>query len=421
MSHDRGHTWTLITLQTQQFMDLGLLNGGSEVPVPVAVDVLGAIHVYNGGNDIAGETGSWTKIEGTDGQAMNATHHDRVLLEDLAVRTLESEGSNHHYRNHTNSKDHTHTGTGYDDNHYYPVHESGIPADHHHQQGAGSHANTSSTQHHHMHHSAQDAYFANGAVRDPNGSSLIAARHKGGAVWFRDFDPSRRRFDSSMNIVSRGEDLKFGYPERKNWHHGLGDAIAFSPYNGEDSILFASSFYSIYVSHDYGATWAEIYRLPHDNQVQESELETETKAPYYMLLVVFFLGLCLGMVRLCAKSTVLPHTASAFWSFHNRYSRNEAGGLDAKDDFVDEDGEWVEHFWAKQNEKARESFPADNGGEDDNSELGQRAVPIDTKLADEFANATCSNVRIYSDSSGFFSTGVATSRSFDSMEDVEII
>eukprot|EP00956_Cyclotella_meneghiniana_P019346 scaffold33097_cov91-Cyclotella_meneghiniana.AAC.1 len=57
--------------------------------------------------------------------------------------------------------------------------------------------------------------------------------------------------------------MKVGFDIRTNFMRGVGDAFAFvnSPEDGADTVVFAASFNSLFVSTDGGSTWKEVYRL----------------------------------------------------------------------------------------------------------------------------------------------------------------
>ena len=119
---------------------------------------------------------------------------------------------------------------------------------------------------------APDGYGVNGVVSSPHGDHLLAAFEQGGAVRFDNFNADSMQFETSKTSqtgldshTSRDFDVKFVYDVRKNWLRGIGDCVDFSPNYEEDQVIFAASFYSLFVTVDQGAHWKEVFRQPHAN------------------------------------------------------------------------------------------------------------------------------------------------------------
>ena len=237
ISKDNGHMWKKITSRKEPWMNLVVLRGGGN-SIVMAIDDRGSIHAYNEAHGTGGN--SWRSFDRAR-RAMTTERNDIV---------------------------HGHIGTN------PSTTSSKIP----------------------------NRYIANGVMRSPTGNQLLVAFEKGGMERFDNFDATLNHFSKTNFLPAIGEDMigdpaldmKFGYSRKKNWLNGAGDAIAFSPQYEEDGVIFAASFYSIYVSRDQGVNWKEIFRLPHNN-MQDPDVKKAKSTHHILLLIICIVALLLGV------------------------------------------------------------------------------------------------------------------------------
>lgn len=105
----------------------------------------------------------------------------------------------------------------------------------------------------------------NGLRSSHDGKTLLVAFSVGGIVRLDDFDADSMKFKvvTVVNDLQDNQIMKVGFDIRSNFMRGVGNAFAFvnSPEDGADTVVFAASFNSLFVSTDGGSTWKEVYRL----------------------------------------------------------------------------------------------------------------------------------------------------------------
>lgn len=105
----------------------------------------------------------------------------------------------------------------------------------------------------------------NGLRSSHDGKTLLVAFSVGGIIRLDDFDADSMKFKvvTVVNDLQDNQIMKVGFDIRNNFMRGVGNAFAFvnSPEDGADTVVFAASFNSLFVSTNGGSTWKEVYRL----------------------------------------------------------------------------------------------------------------------------------------------------------------
>ena len=118
-------------------------------------------------------------------------------------------------------------------------------------------------------------FCRNGVVVSPNGDQIVAALEQGGTIRFKGYNRTTQRFavvttvEGGTTVDSYEPDFKFAFDGDGTTKGMGGESIVYSSYYDQDHTIFAASFYSIYASFDQGVHWKEIYRLPHNNTLED--------------------------------------------------------------------------------------------------------------------------------------------------------